>query len=70
MLYSLVSYLWIADILCTSSRWEKNTCGMLLNRKTWSERVEPGKTSPPMAMPIAISKAGYNSTLSLKKVER
>lgn len=24
---------------------------MLLNRKTWSESVEPGKTSPPMAMP-------------------
>jgi hypothetical protein len=28
------------------------TCGMLLNRKTWSDRVEPGKTSPPIAMPI------------------
>lgn len=31
------------------------TCGMLLNRSTWSERVEPGNTSPPIAMPAKVS---------------
>ena len=31
-----------------------NTCGMLLNRKIWSERVEPGNTSPPIAIPVQL----------------
>lgn len=29
----------------------KFTWGILLNRRTWSERVEPGNTSPPIAIP-------------------
>lgn len=35
----------------STRRKQKYTCGMLLNRKTWSESVEPGKASPPMSMP-------------------
>lgn len=27
------------------------TCGMLLKRRMWSDRVDPGKTSPPIAIP-------------------
>ena len=32
-------------------RFKYQTCGMLLNRRMWSDRVEPGKTSPPIAIP-------------------
>lgn len=34
-----------------SLKTKENTCGMLLNRRTWSERVDPGNTSPPIAIP-------------------
>lgn len=35
----------------TKAKGTSITCGMFSNRRIWSERVEPGKTSPPIAMP-------------------
>ena len=37
------------------------TCGMLLNRKIWSERVEPGNTSPPIAIPVQLKNMNHES---------
>lgn len=54
-------------------QFKYQTCGMLLNRRMWSDRVEPGKTSPPIAIPeylTGIFKRVYSSCINFTCIHK